>query len=115
MLIKRLYINILRYFIPILFISYLAGITLFTHSHVVNGVTIVHSHPFNKDTNHSHTTTEFQLIHHLSHVITSGKFVFTLSIIFLPFLISVIAAKPETATRAIPCKGIISLRAPPVC
>ena len=35
-----------------MFISYMAGITLFTHSHVVNGVTIVHSHPFKKGSEH---------------------------------------------------------------
>lgn len=45
---KRLYLNIMKWFLPVLFISYMAGITLFTHSHVVNGVTIVHSHPFKK-------------------------------------------------------------------
>ena len=35
-------------------------------------VTIVHSHPFKKDSPHSHTTVEFQLIHLLSHVATTG-------------------------------------------
>ena len=60
----------MRWFLPVLFISYMAGITLFTHSHVVNGVTIVHSHPFKKDSPHSHTTVEFQLIHLLNHVVT---------------------------------------------
>ncbi len=58
----------MKWFLPVLFISYMAGITLFTHSHVVNGVTIVHSHPFKKGSEHSHTTVEFQLIHLLSHV-----------------------------------------------
>ena len=38
----------MKWFLPVLFISYMAGITLFTHSHVVNGVTIVHSHPFER-------------------------------------------------------------------
>ena len=60
---KQLYLNIMKCFLPVLFISYMAGITLFTHSHVVNGVTIVHSHPFKKGSEHSHTTVEFQLLH----------------------------------------------------
>ena len=64
---KRLYLNIMKWFLPVLFISYMAGITLFTHSHVVNGVTIVHSHPFKKGVEHSHTTVEFQLLHFLTH------------------------------------------------
>ena len=41
----------MKWFLPVLFISYMAGITLFTHSHVVNWVTIVHSHPFKKGSN----------------------------------------------------------------
>ena len=35
----------MKWFLPVLFISYMAGITLFTHSHVVNGVTIVLASP----------------------------------------------------------------------
>lgn len=73
---KQGYLKIMRWFLPVLFISYMAGITLFTHSHVVNGVTIVHSHPFKKDSPHSHTTVEFQLIHLLSHVATTGAGIF---------------------------------------
>ena len=63
---RQLYRNIIKFFLPVLFISYMAGITLFTHSHVVNGVTIVHSHPFKKGTEHNHTTVEFQLLHLLN-------------------------------------------------
>ena len=37
-------LNITRYFLPILFVSYLVSFTFFAHVHVVNGVTIVHSH-----------------------------------------------------------------------
>ena len=77
----------MRWFLPVLFISYMAGITLFTHSHVVNGVTIVHSHPFKKDSPHSHTTVEFQLIHLLSHVATTGAGIFFLSFQFIAYLL----------------------------
>ena len=63
----------MKWFLPVLFISYMAGITLFTHSHVVNGVTIVHSHPFKKGSEHSHTTVEFQLIHLLNHVLVTDS------------------------------------------
>ena len=45
---KRLLLNITRYFLPILFVSYLVSLTFFAHVHVVNGVTIVHSHPFSR-------------------------------------------------------------------
>ena len=63
----------MKWFLPVLFISYMAGITLFTHSHVVNGVTIVHSHPFKKGGEHSHTTVEFQLIHILDHTLVTDN------------------------------------------
>lgn len=80
-------LKIMRWFLPVLFISYMAGITLFTHSHVVNGVTIVHSHPFKKDSPHSHTTVEFQLIHLLNHVVTTGAGIFFLSLQFIACLL----------------------------
>ena len=70
---KQIYLNIMKWFLPVLFISYMAGITLFTHSHVVNGVTIVHSHPFKKGGEHSHTTVEFQLIHILDHTLLTDN------------------------------------------
>ena len=75
---KQLYLNIMKCFLPVLFISYMAVITLFTHSHVVNGVTIVHSHPFKKGSEHSHTTVEFQLLHLLNHVLTTDSGIITL-------------------------------------
>lgn len=70
---RQLYRNIIKFFLPVLFISYMAGITLFTHSHVVNGVTIVHSHPFKKGTEHNHTTVEFQLLHLLNQVLVTDS------------------------------------------
>ena len=54
---KRLLLNITRYFLPILFVSYLVSLTFFAHVHVVNGVTIVHSHPFKKGTANSRADT----------------------------------------------------------
>lgn len=48
-----------------LFAAYYASVTLFTHIHIVNGCTIVHSHPFS-DKNHSHTVDQVITIAHLS-------------------------------------------------
>lgn len=44
----------------LVFASYWCGITLFTHSHVVNGVIVVHSHPFKAG--HTHTDTQLETI-----------------------------------------------------
>lgn len=51
----------------ILFTGYTAGVSLFYHSHVIKGVTYVHSHPFNKS-GHTHTAVELDLIQHLNHL-----------------------------------------------
>ena len=110
---KQLYLNILKWFLPVLFISYMAGITLFTHSHVVNGVTIVYSHPFMKGSEHSHTTVEFQLIHLLNHVLTTDNGLLPLFTAAVLSLLCVLIARPQSARYCRPCPGIISLRAPP--
>lgn len=44
-----------------LFTSYTSAISLFTHTHVINGVTYVHSHPFKKGETTQHTHTFGQL------------------------------------------------------
>jgi len=74
----------MRYFLLLLFLGYYGSITLFKHPHIINGVTIVHSHPFNSGTgenslSHSHTTNGYIIIQLLS------DFLFTL--VFLSFLI----------------------------
>ena len=110
---KQLYLNILKWFLPVLFISYMAGITLFTHSHVVNGVTIVHSHPFKKGSEHSHTTVEFQLIHLLNHVLTTDNGLLPVFTAAVLSLLCILIARPQSTRYCRPCPGIISLRAPP--
>ena len=55
----------------LVFASYWCGITLFTHSHVVNGVIVVHSHPFKAG--HTHTDTQLETIFYLSLLQTSGE------------------------------------------
>lgn len=69
----------MRYFLLILFLGYYVSISSFTHTHIVNGVTIVHSHPYNpfskdKPVNHQHSANEFVLIHFLSHFLTTVSF-----------------------------------------
>ncbi|WP_287816811.1 hypothetical protein [Bacteroides sp.] len=111
---KQLYLHIMKWFLPVLFISCMAGITLFTHSHVVNGVTIVHSHPFKKGSEHSHTTVEFQLIHLLSHVlVTDSGLIPTFSVAALS-LLCILFVRPQIEQFHRSCPGVISLRAPPV-
>ena len=111
---KRLLLNITRYFLPILFVSYLVSLTFFAHVHVVNGVTIVHSHPFKKGAAHKHSTVELLLIHFLSHLTADGAaVVFALSL-FIPFLLYLLLGRSPYAHYHCPYHGVVGLRAPPV-
>ena len=111
--------NILKWFLPLLFIAYLGGITLFTHSHVVNGVIIVHSHPFKGE--HQHTEVELETIFFLSSFAASGS-LFTPSslpaILFvasaLVVLLRVLSVPAVEHVKCVRVRCGISLRAPPV-
>ena len=81
----------LRIALPALFIAYLGCLIAFTHVHIVNGVTIVHSHPYHKTDDgrpdHEHGYAEFQLLHQLSTIQISGAaFVSLLLAAFLTVL-----------------------------
>ncbi|MDR2473242.1 MAG: hypothetical protein LBD53_06715 [Tannerella sp.] len=53
-----------------MFAAYYSGISFFRHTHVINGVTIVHSHPYKKSAEkkpeHRHDEAQIQLINMLS-------------------------------------------------
>lgn len=53
----------------VLFSTYFLGITLFTHTHVIDNVLVVHSHPYNplSDKPHTHTTASLILIEEITH------------------------------------------------
>lgn len=107
-------LHTMRCFLPVLFITYMASITFFAHVHVVNGVTISHSHPFKKGAAHNHSTIELLLIHFLSNLMTDGSTgILTLSL-FIPFLLCLLLGFPRYDRYHVPYHGVASLRAPPV-
>lgn len=64
--------KIMRLLLLALFLGYYGSITLFTHTHIVSGVAIVHSHlsnPFSskKTDNQQHSADGFVLLQLLSH------------------------------------------------
>jgi hypothetical protein len=68
-----------------LFISYLVSITFFVHTHIINGQTITHSHPYQgtpDNPGHEHSAAQIQTIAQLSQLLTSG----VLTIAFACFL-----------------------------
>ena len=71
----------LRWILPVIFILYLGEIVSFTHVHIVNGVTIVHSHPSQDQYGqHKHSLQELQLFHSLSTIIVEDGAVAVLSL-----------------------------------
>jgi len=78
---KRIYKKLTGYFLLILFFGYLGSVTFFSHTHIVDGVTIVHSHPFRSQpgdvpVNHNHSKNGFILIHFISNFIATVPIVF---------------------------------------
>jgi hypothetical protein len=77
-MLKKLSINISKYFFLLLFLVFFGSITLFNHAHIVNGITIVHSHPFKTNSHglpsHSHTEKGYITIQLLSVITVSFVF-----------------------------------------
>lgn len=71
---KQLYVRVLKFMLLSVFAVYTGILTLYTHIHVVEGVTVVHAHIFQQEADgssgavpfHSHTPAQYQLIHNLS-------------------------------------------------
>ena len=102
----------------ILFLGYYGGITLFPHSHIVNGITIIHSHPFKsgKDdpaSSFPHSDKELVVIQLLSVFISTAlAFSFILSVLrsFLKHLILIFTTEGYAEPGG---NRNNSLRAPP--
>lgn len=104
--------RIMKYFLPLLFLTYWGGVLLFTHSHVVNGVIIVHSHPFK--TGHQHTQGQAETIFFLDHYVASSVPVLLVAIPCFCALLGMLAV-PRRARLSLPkLEDGIRLRAPPV-
>lgn len=88
----------------------------FTHVHIINGVTIVHSHPYSRNSDvpdKEHNLAEFQLLHQLSTIQIGDT---SLDLIELPFYfipIRLILNSPISSGFICPALGVICLRAPP--
>lgn len=64
-----------------LFVGYFININFFSHTHIVDGVTVAHSHPYSASDDHTHSATAISFIQLLSHFLTLTAFaVFVLTI-----------------------------------
>lgn len=68
---KRRWQNILAGVVMVMvFITYWCNITLFCHQHVINGIALVHSHPYKAQ--HQHSESQILTIHFLSQMQIDG-------------------------------------------
>lgn len=75
--------NYVKWILPVLFILYYGNISLFIHAHIVNGVIVVHSHPFRNKADgsphdHNNNLAEFQFYQAASSIQASDGAVATL-------------------------------------
>lgn len=110
-------VKYVKWILPVVFILYYSSIALFTHVHVENGITIVHSHPFKKavdGSTHQHASlSEIQLYHILSSVNVADGVVHSLQLHFYATSYFNITEIPIYPTYLTPVLGELSLRAPP--
>ncbi len=114
---KQGFLRTLHYLVMVIFCAYYAGITLFVHHHIVNGVLISHSHPyniFNPDAqNHNHSADAFKTIDLLTHLQALDTYAATPLFIFLGLLGIIMAGRAILRCKAtVPL--LFLLRAPPV-
>ncbi|WP_099464538.1 MULTISPECIES: hypothetical protein [Parabacteroides] len=112
------YRKYLKILLPSLFIAYLGCLIALTHVHIINGVTIVHSHPYQKTDDgrpdHSHNYAEFQLLHQLSTLQITGALFAAILLAALYSHIRTLSHSPVYPDYLIPFNGKCSLRAPPL-
>jgi len=114
---RSLFKKCLSIILPTIFILYMGSVISFTHVHIINGVTIVHSHPYHKNadgTEHEHTGMELQMLHQLSTILQVGSCLFEFQT--RPFYITekTLICQPVFHTYSLKIARSIQLRAPPI-
>ncbi len=99
------------YLLLILFGCYYSSISLFSHTHIVGGVSVVHSH-LGGDSDHSHSETQYVVIDLLSQFQSEGAAVCCDAV--SPFyLISEICTEYREPAHVCHVQNINLLRGPP--
>lgn len=96
-----------------LFVSYWVSITMLCHVHVVDGVTIVHSHPFQTGTNHHHSNSNIQAISILAHFVADDTQPKPFCAKRMDFEICELEYELSNRSYHSPYHGVTALRAPP--
>ncbi|MBQ9077786.1 MAG: hypothetical protein IJY31_08105 [Muribaculaceae bacterium] len=107
---RRIYLPVV---LLVMFLSYHAGISLFAHTHVVNGALIVHSHPFAKNT-HNHSDSQVVAFNHAANFQGMEADLSTPVVVEWHELLELRCSR-DTYHRVLACVTGINLRAPPCC
>lgn len=103
--------RLLSVFMLILFLSYQASTTLFTHAHDIDGRVITHSHPYNSEA-HSHSDAQVFALNHVSSFV--GEDAIIIDFAFEAYvLISKIGYEIDADILPAVVLGSRGLRAPP--
>lgn len=106
--------QVIGHILIVIFALYYANICFFYHSHIINGVTIVHSHFYSKDHVQagSHSASELTLISTLSDFQSPQAVLgfIDLGIVFFLLTIIRLISKERLYSNSVTC---VSLRAPP--
>lgn len=103
--------QILKYLLVALFVSYYCESTFFLHTHNFDWGTVTHSHPYMPTGSHSHTSAQCQTIESLANLL------FTLvatAFIVATIRVIVLSATPDLRRITRRLVRNYSLRAPPV-
>ncbi len=109
---KKLRGKILKYLLLFLFLGFFGSISFFRHVHVVDGVTIVHSHPGLPS--HNHNTRGFQLIQFLNDYVITGITIYIICNLLLSLRNTILFREPIPGNIFREKCGSNTLRGPPV-
>jgi hypothetical protein len=111
---RRKFTQSLTIVLLLIFMSYYVNISFFYHYHIINGVTIVHSHIYagQHPVTGTHTTNELTLISELSTLFVSEAVFFSTALLIL-CLLAVFIKQKRSENAETSDFNYISLRAPP--
>ena len=96
-----------------LFVSYYASSAFFIHTHVIDGKTVTHSHPYLPSGHHTHSNAAFYLIQYLNQIVLVGGLltVFMAALSFIRIILN--STAPHYLNRRF--IRFSFLRGPPFC
>ena len=107
--------SIKKWFLLILFASYVSGISFFTHTHTIDHIVYVHSHPYKKSEQkkHTHTHNELHILDLYYHTTLTEDVVEEFDLTDYSSSFRVIYAIFYEGVKSVDRKDTTLLRAPP--